>query len=280
MDAEISLDDYALFLAVADAGGAAAAARATGVPLPTLSRRMAELERRAGQRLFLRGSRGYALTAEGRALAERAAGLRDVRHSLRRWQSGERARARVRITAGLWTMRAIARNIGRIWTPEAIWVPELLASNAVIDIARREADIGIRSVRADQSWLAVRRLGPVAHAVYGVADAPEGFVSLTEGAPTTPAERWLRATAPGSVITTVSDARLALDLARAGLGRVILPCFAGDAEAGILRLSEPIPDLLHDEWIVSHHDARHDPPVRAALDALTPFLTELKRAAG
>ena len=58
------LDDLALFLAVADTGGLAAAARMTGVPLPTLSRRMAELERRTARRLFLRGKKGYALTAE------------------------------------------------------------------------------------------------------------------------------------------------------------------------------------------------------------------------
>jgi DNA-binding transcriptional LysR family regulator len=277
MEASLGLDDCALFLAVADSGGAAAAARLARVPLPTLSRRMTEFERRAGQRLFLRGSRGYALTAAGRALAAEAGALRDVRARLDRWQAGEKARPRVRITAGLWTMRLIARRIAEVWSPDAAWVPELLATNAALDIARREADIGVRSVKADQPWLASRRIGPVPHAIYGTPGAPPGFVSLSDAVPTTPAERWLRATRPAEVITAASDARLALDLARAGVGRIVLPCFAGDGEGGLVRLSEPIAELAQDEWIVSHHEARHDPPIRAALDALTPFLIAAKR---
>lgn len=59
------LDDLRLFLAVADAGGLAGAQKATGTPSPTLSRRMAKLERQMGLRLFERGARGYTLTKRG-----------------------------------------------------------------------------------------------------------------------------------------------------------------------------------------------------------------------
>lgn len=65
---KISLDDLAAFLAIADTSGLAGAARATGISQPTLSRHMQRLESNLGKRLFLRGAKGYALTAEGRAL--------------------------------------------------------------------------------------------------------------------------------------------------------------------------------------------------------------------
>lgn len=55
MKQSLSLDAVRLFLAVAETGGLAGAARATGVSVATLSRKMTELERQAGVRLFERG---------------------------------------------------------------------------------------------------------------------------------------------------------------------------------------------------------------------------------
>lgn len=159
------LDDYALFLAVADAGGLSGAEKATGTSLPTLSRRMAELERSLGKRLFERGNRGYTLTAESRALLQEAEPLRDAVRRLARFQRQDAA-PEVRITAGRWTTRYIARHLSEIWTPESPWRPALLASNTNVDIARREADIGIRNRRPDQSWLAGRKLAPITYAEY------------------------------------------------------------------------------------------------------------------
>ncbi|RVV99376.1 LysR family transcriptional regulator [Mesobaculum littorinae] len=268
-----SLDDIELFLAVADGGGLSAAARATGLSVPTLSRRMAELERRTGRRLFHRGPRGYALSAEGRALLNEASDLRGPAQRLRRWIAAPGTPVRVRITAGLWTSRHLARCIGSHWTPDAGWLPEFVAANHRVDIARREADIGVRNARPDQPWLAGRRTVAVRYAVYGTGERVAGYVGLADEVPTTPSDRWLRATEGARIVTTASDARLALDMALAGVGRIVMPTFAGDAEAGLARLSDPIDEITHDEWLVSHHDGRHDPPVRAALDVVHEILT-------
>jgi DNA-binding transcriptional LysR family regulator len=273
MKRSLSLDDVELFVAVADAGGLGGAARATGVSAPTLSRRMAELERRVEARLFERGPRGYALTSEGRALLEEAEGLRAVAARLGRWSGGARRPARVRITAGSWTSRRLARGIGAVWDPGDGWCPEFLASNATVDIARREADIGVRNRRPEQPWLAGRRTGEVAYAIYAAGSGVGGFVALAEGVATTPSQRWLAANHAAEIVTTASDARLMLDLALAGVGRIVLPTFAGDGEPGLVRVSEAIEALTHEEWLVSHHDARHDPPVRRALDAVHRLLT-------
>jgi DNA-binding transcriptional LysR family regulator len=273
MKRSLSLDDVALFVAVADAGGLGGAARATGVSAPTLSRRMVELERRAEARLFERGPRGYALTSEGRALLEETEGLRAVAARLGRWSGGARRVPRVRITAGTFTSRMLARGIGAVWAPGDGWMPEFLASNATVDIARREADIGVRNRRPDQPWLAGRRTGEIAYAVYAASAGTGGYVALAEGVATTPSQRWLQANHAGEIVTTASEARLMLDLALAGFGRIVLPTFAGDGEPGLVRVSEPIAELGHEEWLVSHHDARHDPPVRRALDAVHRLLT-------
>lgn len=68
----LALADFNL---VARHGGFGRAARATGRPKATLSRRVAELERSLELRLFERGTRALKLTEEGRALFERTGAL-------------------------------------------------------------------------------------------------------------------------------------------------------------------------------------------------------------
>lgn len=268
-----SLDDITLFLALAEAGGLQAAARATGSSAPTLSRRMNALERATGQRLFERGRHGFTLTARGRSLQAEARALQPLAARLAAWSAGPEARPRVRITAGSWTARRIARHFTSVWGPGAGWLPEFLSANASLDIARREADIGIRAMRPGQPWMAGQRLPDVSYAIYGLPVAPEGFLALAEGLASTPAERWLRAHHAGDIVTSVNTERLALDLARAGMGRLVMPTFAGDDATGLVRLSEPLTELRHEQWLVSHNEARHDPPVRRALAALKTLLS-------
>src|SRR6185295_9534172 len=68
----LALADFNL---VARHGGFGRAARATGRPKATLSRRVTELEGGLGLRLFERGTRALTLTQEGRALYERTGRL-------------------------------------------------------------------------------------------------------------------------------------------------------------------------------------------------------------
>ncbi len=69
MDANLAelLPDLALFTMIAQAPSLSAAARASGIPVARLSRRLAALERRIGIRLIDRTSRRFALSEEGRA---------------------------------------------------------------------------------------------------------------------------------------------------------------------------------------------------------------------
>ncbi|MEL6915592.1 MAG: hypothetical protein AAFP13_13935 [Pseudomonadota bacterium] len=66
----------------------------------------------------------------------------------------------------------------------------------------------------------------------------------------------------------VTQARNARDLCAAGLAKAVLPVFAGQG----LPLLEALPDLTHGQWLVSHHEARHAPPVRRVLRALERLL--------
>ena len=266
-----SWNDLALFAVVARVGTLAAARAETGTSTATLSRRMTALEETLGRRLFRHGAEGYALTADGRALRDRTAPMEHAALAVADWQAAGDAIPRVRISAGTWTSTALARAISAFWAPDADWVPEFVHCDRDLDIARREVDIGIRNRRPDQPWLAGRRTRTVRYAAYG-RDGASGWIGATEDAAQTPSSRWLLRSHGDAVVTTANDPRIALALAEAGLGRVVLPTFLGDA-TDLPRQGDEIAALAHEEWLITHHEARHAPPIRAALDALAAHLT-------
>lgn len=270
-ETQFSLDDLAVLVEVARCGSLSEASRQSDIPLPTLSRRMTRLERQCGRALFLRGKAGYTLTAEGRALVERVAGLNAIRRKADLWRDATVGPVPVRITAGLWTSRYLAQRLRPGGAP--LWRPAFLPSNVNLDLAHREADIGIRNRAPESSRLARQRLRRIDFAIYAPDAQVNGFVSLPPGAIAPPSQRWLYEHHGADITTTASDPRLCLDLALGGFGRIVLPTFVGDTEPGLIRLSDPIPELAHEEWLVSHHAARHDPPVRAALNTIAEALT-------
>jgi DNA-binding transcriptional LysR family regulator len=68
-----------------------------------------------------------------------------------------------------------------------------------------------------------------------------------------------------------------VDLAVAGVGRVVMPTFVARDVPGLKQVGPIIPELSHDEWLVCHHEARHDAPIRAALEAVATLLTSKSR---
>lgn len=67
----ISLDEIDTFLAVVRAGSFIGAARETGTPVSTLSRRVAALEKRLKTQLLKRSTRSLTLTDDGKGFADR-----------------------------------------------------------------------------------------------------------------------------------------------------------------------------------------------------------------
>ena len=180
------------------------------------------------------------------------------------------------ISAGDWTTRLLLDNIDQFWSPDADWVPEFLADPHNRDVARRQIDIGIRSRRPKQEWLAGRKIGTVRFAIYQshrlARDAEIGWVGLVEDEAHFPTGSWIREHHGDDVTVTVNKAALALALVRQGTARMLLPMFVGEAFRDLQRISEPIGNLQTERWLVMHQDERHEPAVRHALAALAKML--------
>jgi len=266
--------DYAYFAAIARYGGLQRAADALGVSAATLSRRMRAFEVQVGRRLFLHGADGYALTADGRVLWDRTQRMEAIATEINLWREAAAGPVCVRISAGTWTARDLAENVAAYWTPGQNWLPEFVHCEEMMDIARREIDVGVRNVRPTQPWLAGQRVGTVHFAVYGVGPEVSGWIGPAHGMTITPSMRWLIDHCGDAFATKANCPQIACALALAGIGKVVLPTFMGDTMSGLMRLSDDIEELTSGQWLISHQDGRNEPAVRAALDALAEYLSK------
>jgi len=153
------------FVAVLDAGSLMGAARHLGAQQPTLSRHIAELEAQLGTALFERSGRGMVPTAAALALADAARATSEGAEAFTGAVAGRRAATTgtVRITtsqvAASYLLPTVLAELQR--TEPGIQI-ELVVSNAVTNLLRREADIAVRMVRPGQGSLVARKLGDIA----------------------------------------------------------------------------------------------------------------------
>jgi DNA-binding transcriptional LysR family regulator len=135
------------FILVARHGGFGRAARASGRPKATLSRRVTELEASLNLRLFERGRRALKLTEEGRALSERAGALlmelADTTAAIA--AGGERPRGRLRVSAPLLFAQTA---MGRLAAEFALRHPqvrlEVTTDDRIVDMIEEGYDLVIR----------------------------------------------------------------------------------------------------------------------------------------
>ena len=161
------------FLAALDQGSLLGAARALNASQPTIGRHIAELESQLGVVLFERTGRGLLPTATALRLAESARAMQAGADQLARSVSGAEAgvSGTVRITASqpvacMLLPPLLARM--RIELPEV--QVDLVASNEVTNLLRREADIALRMVQPTQASLVAKRIGKVTLGTYAHRD--------------------------------------------------------------------------------------------------------------
>lgn len=276
---DIGWDDLRLFLDVARLGGLSAATGTTKRSAATLGRRITALERQLGESLFHRSQAGYVLTQAGEDLLARAEDVEAAMLSLRRWKEGAIGDRVVRLSAGAWTSSFVARHIGQVWTVEDRFGLELVTASQKVDIGRRNADLGLRNQRPTEQWLAGRLIGTVAYAIYSGLNLVNGikagyFVGVAGEGSQTRSARWIEARHADRVAVRGNDAMSVRELVANGAGLSVFPCFVGDSDPRLVRVAPPIGDLETDQWLVSHHEERHDPAVRAVSDRVVALMQQ------
>ncbi|ACL60823.1 LysR family transcriptional regulator [Methylobacterium nodulans] len=286
-----SWDHCRAALAVLEEGSLSAAARALGLTQPTIGRQIAALEETLGVVLFTRSQAGLTPTEAGLALRPYAEALRATASALERavTAAGEGVAGTVRITASeVVGGEVLPPILARLHEAHPALTLELVLSDRVQDLLRRDADIAVRMTAPLQAALLARKVGSVrlglhAHRRYldrrgtpaAAADLPRhsliGFDAETA---------FLRSMRIEGVdfdralFAWRSDSALAqLAAIRAGFG--IGVCQAALA-ARNPDLVPVLPEIRWDlpTWIVMHEDLRHLRRYRVAFDALAEGLTD------
>jgi DNA-binding transcriptional LysR family regulator len=284
-------NDLRLVLAVFREGSLSGAARKLGVTHSTVFRRLGAIEQNMGVRLFERFRDGYAPTPAGETAAASAARLEDEVHTLERKLSGQdlRPSGTVRITTTDTLGAILMRHLMSMRAVHPEIRLEIVISNAMADLTRREADIAIRPTPKPSDLLVGRRVADIAHAVYGSSEylsrhhdenlSAHDWIGLDDALTNTVIARWMHERIRASRIACRVDALPALrDAAEAGFGLAVLPCYVGDLASGLRRLTpKTLPEPRSALWLLTHDDLKRTARIRATLDFLAKALASERK---
>jgi len=276
-------DDARVFLAVARHGSLRAAGRALGLSQPTIGRRLAAFEAAfGGPALFDRLPEGLRINAAGAALLETAEQLEDAALALARRHAATSPAlsGTVRVSVGEWAANFLARYLAGASgaaLPPGITL-ELVETQQTANLARREADLALRHHPPESGDLYITKAGVFACAVYRRNGAEgDAWVTYTEEQAHYPTARWVQERlreSGGAVALRASTMPMQSAAIRAGAGRGVLPCFIGDADPLLERLTSPVPEIAAEYWIIVHRDLRRAACVRAVIDWIRNLFNE------
>ena len=280
------------FLAVMEHGSLLGAARALRSSQPTIGRHVSALERQLGVALFERTGRSLLPTAAARTIAQHAQGMGRGAEAIAAAvvRAGSRLEGTVRLSAS-----QIAANyllpglIARLRILEPGIQIELVATNGLSNLLRREADIAVRMVQPRQASLLARRVATVPIGAYAA-----GEYLRRRGAPRFPADllahdlvgfdtddSLLRGFASQGVVVErrqfavrTDDHVVAWHAVCAGAGIGFNACYVGSYEPRVQRVLPELPIAPLPMWLAVHREIRGSARIRRVFDFLAASLPQ------
>ena len=290
-EAAVDWDKIRIFYNVAEAGSFTRAGDNLGLSQSAVSRQISALERELKAPLFHRHARGLILTEQGDLLFRAA---RDMRMRLettraRLVETSERPTGKLKITTTV--------GLGSLWLSQRIaefldlypdMTVELLLSNEELDLAMREADVGLRLRRPAQPDLIQRRLFTVHFHIYASMEYIKRFgepktledlddhrlLSFGGDQPSyllamhylSTAGREGREPRPyHGVVNNISALKL---LVETGAGISVLPDYVADGQTRMTRILREVDLPALDSYIVYAEEMRSVARVQAFRDFL------------
>jgi len=291
------LDAMSVLLAAVESGSFSRASKVLGLPLATVSRKVAELESHLKATLLIRSARGLELTPTGRSYVTAARAILEQLNEAERTAAGEYTEPRgdLMVTAPvmfgrLHVLPAVTRFLDAY--PEVS--VGLMLTDRVAHFLDDQVDVALRIGPLPDSGLIATRLGEVRHVVC----ASPSYLAA-RGTPATPAElvrhsvvsfdstsaasSWIfragdvetAATFRSRLSVNTIDAAIDAGLAGAGIVRAVSYRVADFVRTGrlavVLAAFEPAPRPVH---LVYAAQSRLPLKLRAFIDFVVPRLRE------
>ncbi|MDP2800793.1 MAG: LysR family transcriptional regulator [Phreatobacter sp.] len=278
------------FAATVDCGTLSSAARRLGLTQPTLSRQIAALETSLGVALFARVGKRLVPTEAGLSVMHHARTMASAADAMALAAAGQAQEVAGRVTISATDAIAayLLPDIVRALRQTAPQITlTIVASNALSDLRRREADIAIRHVRPLEPDLIARLIGEMPAHVYAAAawlegrDRPATLAELGKAGMLAfePAESFAAHLATIGIPAQVEDfpivsenAVVLWEMVRQGLGIGIMLEAVAKLTPGMVRLAPDHAGIQVPIWLVSHRELHTSRRVRVVFDTMAEVL--------
>lgn len=282
----LNWDNLRYVLVVANKGSIAAAARELKVNRTTVLRRINQFQQDLNCRIFDRGDAGYVLTAEAEKMINAAREVENTLFDMQRQIAGRELRleGELRVTTtDTFMISLLGPHLASFRDRHPHIVVDLLVTNSVLDLNRRDADIAIRPTRSPEANLVGRRLRDVEFGVYATKGcivsatgrdlAQHRWIGFADSLSATPIGAWFNATIGLEQVCLRCDSFVAMRAAaEAGIGVAILPRFLGDASEQLIELDIKTAHLTTGLWILTHPDLVRSARVHAFVEHFSEAL--------
>jgi DNA-binding transcriptional LysR family regulator len=284
------------FLVTVEEGSLSGAARALNLTQPTLGRQVAALEKSLGVTLFERVGKSLDLTEAGKELLAHVQTMGEAagRLSLTAYGQSQMLEGKVSVTAADSMSTYHLPSILKIIRETAPGIEiEVISSNSIQDLRRREADIAIRHVRPEEPNLIAKLVGetsahlfasPTYLDTYGRPSSPADLADAVFVGPDDPGSMLPALAAIGLHLrcdqfkVTTNNSVVGYEMVKQGLGIGFMAkgFMPKDYAADVLNLEQILPDLsplLVPVWLTVHSEVHTSPRVRLVFDILAEALS-------
>lgn len=286
----LGLADLELLLALVRGRTLAGAAERLKLDASTVFRSIKRIEKDLGETLFERSRHGYLpneLACELAAHAERIESQLQEAREVALKSSGEPSGV-LRITTTDTILHGLLLPVlARFSVAYPAIDLELIATNALANLSRRDADVAIRATRTPPEHLVGSRLGTLSSGVFASHSyiglerneqpfdlAQADWIALDESLADHPSVRWMRRHYPklkpryrcNSVLSVAGSVV-------SGLGIGIAPLFLLKDHPQVRLMEGPLAELETELWMLAHPDVRHLQRVKLLFDFLKANLS-------
>ena len=266
------------FKEVVSAGNVSLASKRLGVNQSTVSRRIAELEKKLGKFLFERTTSGWVITPAGESIVglteDMSERVREIERKIK--ADSEEVRGLLRITSVDVCLKQLMIpaivSFTKLYPEVDI---ELITSENPLNLASREADIALRGTSEPPLNLVGKHIGKVAISVYGNKQflkrkEPQCITWVGDGITIPP---WIKKNHPKVKRPIRTNSAIAmLEMCQQGVGIAQLPCLLGETAKSLVKIPVGFVESGFDLWVLSHVDLRTTVRVRLFRDHLVQYL--------
>jgi DNA-binding transcriptional LysR family regulator len=287
----VDWDDLKVFLAISRRRSARGAAQLLGVSNSTVTRRLDELERDLGSRLFDRTPEGYRMTQTAENLLPTAEHVEELLLGAERQVTGtdQELEGMIRLTLPPATgFNVLMPRLAQFAKEYPGIDLEIISSADALDLGRREADIAIRIFRTGTSppeTLIGRKISVMTASAYVHKDLlnPEDPADVSHlcwiglhGNNYDDSWKLLCKNGHLPVRHGVSAITLQVEAVRAKMGMMFAPCAMFRDHPEVVRVpGEDVHEYL-DLWVLTHKDLRLSARMRVLREILAEEMVQLR----